>query len=199
MITSAQDRAKRPVSAVAGPYGHPFHASVVPVPIGAFIAVLVLDIASHTGTDGTGYARAATVVLGLGLAGAALAAIFGFMDYAQLPRRTTVNRIASAHLVVNLLVVVALGASFLARLDNETGPVPIGLVWLTGVALAVLGVSGWLGGHLAYKYGVRVATERVQAEGYVDRGGLLPPEVSSAGRVDRKPGTNVPEKRGGKR
>ena len=32
-----QERAKRPASVIAGPYGHPFHAAVVPVPIGAFI------------------------------------------------------------------------------------------------------------------------------------------------------------------
>jgi uncharacterized membrane protein len=34
------------------------------------------------------------------------------------------------------------------------------------VALALLGVSGYLGGHLAYRYGVRVAREETQAEAY---------------------------------
>jgi uncharacterized membrane protein len=194
MITAAQDRAKRPVSAVAGPYGHPFHASLVPVPIGAFVSVLVLDIASRQASDGAGYARAATVVLGIGLLGAVLAAAFGFMDYAQLPRRTTVNRTATTHMMLNLLVVVALGGSFLARLGNDDGAVPLGLVWLTVAALLVLGVSGWLGGHLAYTYGVRVADERVQGEAYVEHD-VVPPAIADAGRVDRIPGTNVPADR----
>jgi uncharacterized membrane protein len=195
MITAAQDRAKRPVSAVAGPYGHPFHASLVPVPIGAFVCVLALDIASHRAADGTGYARAATVVLGIGLLFAVVAAVFGLMDYAQLPRRTAVNRTATTHMILNLLVVAVLGGSFLARLGNDDGAVPTGLVLLTVVALLVLGVSGWLGGHLAYRYGVRVADERVQSEAYVERD-VVPPALAGAGRVDRVPGTNVPADKG---
>jgi hypothetical protein len=34
------------------------------------------------------------------------------------------------------------------------------------VAVAILGASGWLGGKLAYHYGVRVADEHTQAEGF---------------------------------
>ncbi|MFE8990795.1 hypothetical protein ACFYMI_23785 [Streptomyces collinus] len=34
------------------------------------------------------------------------------------------------------------------------------------MSVAVLGLSGYLGGKLAYRYGVRVADENTQAEGY---------------------------------
>ena len=44
--------------------------------------------------------------------------------------------------------------------------VPAGLIALSAAALAVLAVSGWLGGKLAYRYGVRVADEATQAEAY---------------------------------
>ncbi|WP_202878223.1 DUF2231 domain-containing protein [Kribbella jejuensis] len=37
---------------------------------------------------------------------------------------------------------------------------------LSLIALAILGVSGWLGGKLAYRYGVRVADEQTQREGF---------------------------------
>jgi uncharacterized membrane protein len=37
---------------------------------------------------------------------------------------------------------------------------------LTIVALVLLGVSGWLGGELSYRYGVRVADEIDQAESF---------------------------------
>jgi uncharacterized membrane protein len=37
---------------------------------------------------------------------------------------------------------------------------------LSIIGLAVIGVSGFLGGKLAYRYGVRVADESVQAEGF---------------------------------
>ena len=43
---------------------------------------------------------------------------------------------------------------------------PVGLIAVSAVALAVLAVSGWLGGKLAYRYGVRVADEATQAQGY---------------------------------
>lgn len=188
-----QERAKRPGSAVAGPYGHPFHAMLVPVPIGAWVATLVLDVVSRSADDGTAYARAATVTLGVGLAGAVLAAVFGLMDYGQIARGTKAGRMATTHMVGNLVVVGLLGASFLARLGSTGDRVPTGLVLLTVASLAILGFTGWLGGHLAYRYGVRVADERTQAEGFDDARGVVPPAVASAGRVDRIPGTNIPE------
>lgn len=192
MANLAQQRSKTPASAVAGPYGHPFHATVVPLPIGAWIGALVLDIASRTAENGTGYARAATVMYGLGLAGAVVAAVFGFMDYGQIARRTKANRVATTHMILNLLVVGMLGASFLARLGSDDPEVPTGLIVVSVVALAMLSVSGWLGGKMSYRYGVRVADEQTQAEGFQDEGGLTPARISSAGRVDRIPGTNIP-------
>lgn len=43
---------------------------------------------------------------------------------------------------------------------------PVGLIVVSAVSLAALTVSGYLGGELAYRYGVRVADENTQAEGY---------------------------------
>ncbi len=45
----------------------------------------------------------------------------------------------------------------------------IGQIVLSAAALVFLGVSGFLGGMLAYRYGVRVAAETDQAEGYRSR------------------------------
>jgi uncharacterized membrane protein len=44
--------------------------------------------------------------------------------------------------------------------------VAAGPLTLSVVSLAVLGVSGYLGGKLAYRYGVRVADEATQATGF---------------------------------
>jgi hypothetical protein len=49
---------------------------------------------------------------------------------------------------------------------QPTGPVPAGPLVLSAAALAGLGVAGYLGGELAYHYGVRVADEKTQASGY---------------------------------
>lgn len=164
MENAAQSKAKQSSSPLAGPYGHPFHASVVPVPIGAWVGALVLDIASRAAENGAGYARASTVMLGVGLAGAIVAALFGFMDYSQIQGGTKANRTATLHLVLNLAVMATIGVSFLARLGSTDESVPMSLLVLDAVALSVLGFSGWLGGKMSYRYGIRVADERTQAE-----------------------------------
>ena len=70
-------------------------------------------------------------------------------------------------MVLNLGVVGLFVADFLLRSDyeeyveTETAPMVLSIV-----ALAVLGVSGYLGGMLAYRYGVRVADEETQAQGF---------------------------------
>ncbi|WP_369386469.1 DUF2231 domain-containing protein [Streptomyces sp. CG1] len=73
---------------------------------------------------------------------------------------------------LNLAVTAAYAAGFAWR---QGGGYPEGQgVWygqlaLSVVALAGLSLSGHLGGKLAYRYGVRVAEESVQAEGYRHR------------------------------
>lgn len=193
-----QERAKRPASKLAGPYGHPFHPMLVPLPIGAWVATLVLDLLSRTSDDGSGYTQAATVVLAVGLLGAVLAALFGFMDYGQIQRGTKASRVATTHMIGNLLAIGAMGGSLLARLSVDER-VPTGLVVLTAAVLGLLAFTGYLGGHLSYHYGVRVADEATQAPAFDTRGGVLPPAVTQTGRVDRVPGTNVPvEKQAGR-
>jgi uncharacterized membrane protein len=65
-------------------------------------------------------------------------------------------------------VTVAFAIDFWWRQSGRgpDGAVPIGQLVLSIIALAVLGVSGFLGGKLAYHYGVRVADEATQAAGY---------------------------------
>jgi uncharacterized membrane protein len=48
----------------------------------------------------------------------------------------------------------------------DEGDVPAARFLLAAGGLVLVGASGWLGGKLAYRYGVRVADEATQAEGY---------------------------------
>jgi hypothetical protein len=47
------EEAKEPATPAAGPYGHPFHPILVTVPIGAWIASVVFDLAGRASTDGS--------------------------------------------------------------------------------------------------------------------------------------------------
>ena len=159
---------KHPVTALAGPYGHPFHPILVTVPIGAWVASLVFDVVSRAGDDAAAFADGAYWLVGIGVVGALAAAIFGFLDLLAIPTGTRAFRTALLHMALNLGVVALFAVGFAlrrSRLDEPEGT-PVGLLVLSVVALAVLGVSGWLGGKLTYRYGVRVVDEATQADAY---------------------------------
>src|SRR5215211_7773807 len=89
MITTTQDQAKRPVTFAAGPYGHPFHPILVTIPIGAWVSSLVFDIATRANSDGSrSLVDASYWLIGIGLLGALLAAVFGLLDLFTIPRGT---------------------------------------------------------------------------------------------------------------
>ena len=68
----------------------------------------------------------------------------------------------------NVVVLGAYVVNFLWRHGDygRPGPVTVGPLALSAAALILLAVSGVLGGRLAYRYGVRVAAESIQAEGF---------------------------------
>ncbi|HEY3530470.1 MAG TPA: DUF2231 domain-containing protein [Nocardioides sp.] len=161
--------AKQPVSAwLTGPYGHPFHPILVTVPIGAWVASLVFDIASRIDARPEFLVVGSRWLIGLGVIGAVVAASVGFLDFLSIPSGTRAHRTGLLHLSLNLAITAAYVGNFLWRQNLSTGndPVPVGPLVLSVLSLVTLGVSGYLGGKLAYRYGVRVADEGTQAEGY---------------------------------
>lgn len=158
------DNGKRPITAAAGPYGHPFHPILVTVPIGAWISSLVFDLASRYVDDAAAFASGSRWLIAIGVLGALAAAVFGFLDLMAIPTRTPARRTGYLHMALNLAVAAAFAVSFLVR-DGD-GPVGWGLIAVSVVSLAALGLSGWLGGKLTYTYGVRVVDEETQADGF---------------------------------
>lgn len=167
-LSSDDSRAKRPVSLAAGPYGHPLHPIFVTVPIGAWVMSIVFDVASRTAGEPDVFAKGAYWLIGVGVVGAIAAAVFGFLDLLAIPPGTPAQRIGLTHMALNLAIVAAFAVSFLLRMGSidDPGAVGFGLIGLSVVALGALGVSGWLGGKLTYRYGVRVVDEDTQAEGF---------------------------------
>jgi uncharacterized membrane protein len=160
-------RAKRPRTVLAGPYGHPFHPIAVTIPIGAWTASIVFDLIGFFVDDPTAYAVGAQVLIAIGVIGALLAALLGFMDFAQIARGTPAHRTALLHLTINLAVTVLFAVNWFIRAGSDHDAVSVPGFVLSIVGLALLGISGWLGGKLAYHYGVRVAAEETQREGYM--------------------------------
>jgi uncharacterized membrane protein len=161
---SAHLRSKRPRSRIAGPYGHPFHGILVTIPIGSWVASLVFDIAALVSGDPETYATGARLLVGIGILGAVLAGIVGLLDLSQLETGTRARKIALTHMSLNLGVIVLFAMSFAVRGDSTV--VSVGGMALEIAGLAILGASGFLGGELAYRYGVRVADEETQKQGF---------------------------------
>ncbi len=159
-------RAKRPRTVLAGPYGHPFHAMVVTVPIGAWTASVVFDLVAIFGERPEVFARGAAWLVGIGFLAGVAAAVLGLLDYLQLQRGTRVRRTATIHMLINLAVLLLMLVSFLVRLAAGFDQVSIGGFVLSLLGLLLLGVSGYLGGELAYRHGVRVADEDTQRKAY---------------------------------
>jgi uncharacterized membrane protein len=168
-VIQRTQQAKTPISPVAGPYGHPFHPILVTIPIGAWVASLVFDIATQVNSDGSkSLVDASYWLIGLGIIGALLAALFGLMDLTRIARGTRAFRYGLTHMLLNLTVLGIYVGNFVWRHGSyyEDSKVMGGQLALSVVAIGLLLVSGWIGGMLAYRFGVRVAAERDQAEAY---------------------------------
>jgi uncharacterized membrane protein len=176
VLPEPQQQAKHPVSVLAGPYGHPFHPILVTVPIGAWTASLVFDIASHVTADPGFLTQGSLWLIVVGVLGALAAAFAGFLDPFAIPFRTLAFRTALVHMTLNLVITAGYVAGFGWRNGSyhHPGPVAAGPLALSAVCLVLLGVSGFLGGKLAFRYGVRVADEATQASGYTSPGEAMP-------------------------
>lgn len=144
-----QDHARGPLR-VAGAALHPL---AVTVPIGALVCAFLFDLASLW-VEAEVYARGAMWLSIIGLAGALLAAVGGLADAGRRTLRGTPARhLAMRHLLLNGLVVVLVAVALGSRrtsLDTlATDGSPVAAVVLSGLAVAVLVVSGTVGGNLA--------------------------------------------------
>jgi uncharacterized membrane protein len=137
---------------------HPIHPALVTVPIGAFALVAIGDVAMLVTEPGPFWFRFSRAALVVGLASAALAAVFGLIDYFGVKMSAAAGRIATTHFVLNVLALAAYGASLALRWgdDPATGGPPAAAIALAFAAFATLGVSGWLGGKLAFEHKVGV-------------------------------------------
>jgi uncharacterized membrane protein len=147
---------------------HPIHPMLVPLPIGMWVLSVACDIiAAFSGNPGTWKVVALYAMVG-GIIGALAAAIFGLIDLLSLPRE--VRKTAIVHMSINLLVVVLFVVNAWLRIRSpDAGAGASSLVWLSVIAVALLVVSGWLGGKLVYVHGVAVDTESLREEAPVAR------------------------------
>jgi nitrite reductase/ring-hydroxylating ferredoxin subunit/uncharacterized membrane protein len=163
------------------PLGHPVHPILVHLPMGTWLAAVLLD------TLPGDRRRSAHVLVNIGLLASLPAAVSGLADWSQQHERQ--QRVGVAHVAANGAGLLLFAVSTLARTLGRQG-------WGRAFALAGIsaaGLGGTLGGHITYYRagGVNRADHLVDLvpDGWHDLGPLdtFPEEGLGQGDVDGVP------------
>lgn len=153
--------------------GHPFHPLLTDLPIGFWTSAWVLDL-----VGGPRSAKAAELLVGLGVASALPTAVAGLADWSEL--NTPERRSGAVHATANLTATALYAASYLARRRGRRG---------RGVALGMAGAAaatagGFLGGHLSFRRaaGVNHITDPASPTDWLDLEGDVPTEEDAVDR-----------------
>jgi uncharacterized membrane protein len=131
---------------------HPIHPMLVPFPIGLWIFSLLCDLAFVLGAGASHWATLSYYTMIAGVLGALLAAIPGMIDMLSL--RGAPKKIALVHMSLNITLVVLYAVNIGTRIGGT--PIKGTPLVLSIIGIALLGVSGWLGGHMVYVHRVAV-------------------------------------------
>jgi uncharacterized membrane protein/nitrite reductase/ring-hydroxylating ferredoxin subunit len=143
------------------PLRHPLHPFLVHFPIGLFILSLLLDLGSLAFPSTPSLVREAFYAMLLGIIGALIAAVPGFVDYTDIRDDHPGKRTATVHLTLNFVVVGLYGINLGVRCSTLNAlKTPVGPLILSLVGIALLSVSGYLGGRLVYDEGISVGRHK---------------------------------------
>jgi uncharacterized membrane protein len=136
--------------------GHPIHPMLVPLPIGLLAGAAASDVL-FLRTGDRFFARASRWLLAGGIGGALSAAPFGLVDFVSI-RAARERPEAWLHAIGNFTVVALAASSLALRSGSDDRRPPGAAVVLSGAGASLLLVTGWLGGELAYRHRIGVAS-----------------------------------------
>jgi uncharacterized membrane protein len=134
--------------------GHPIHQQLIVFPLGLLSTAVIFDVVALFSGNRYWF-EISFWMMGAGIIGGLLAAIFGAVDWWELPANTRAKRIGLWHGGGNVLVTLLFIVSWLLRRPTPQNPGAIALT-LAFVGVAIAMVSGWLGGELVDRLGVGV-------------------------------------------
>src|SRR5215210_6741694 len=135
-------------------FGHAIHPILIVYPLGLLSAAVIFDVI-YLVTGNPTWTTVSFWMIAAGIVGGLLAAVFGLIDYLNIPAGTRANRIGLLHGLTNLFVMILFIASWLLRRNSPEVPSTTAFALsFIGVAAALLG--GWLGGELVERLGVGV-------------------------------------------
>jgi uncharacterized membrane protein len=135
--------------------GHPIHPLLIVFPLGLLIMALVFDLI-YFATDNTAFATAAYWDIAAGVVVGLLAAVFGLVDWLNIPSATRAKAVGMWHGIGNAGVVVLFALSWWLRNGSAAHTPTAAAFTLALVGVGIGGISGWLGGELVDRLGVGV-------------------------------------------
>jgi nitrite reductase/ring-hydroxylating ferredoxin subunit/uncharacterized membrane protein len=118
--------------------GHPLHPPLTDLPIGCWTAAAIVDTLPGTGPAASG-------LIAAGCAGVVPTVAAGWADWSELHEQQ--QRVGVIHAATAAIAFGCYAASLAARARGNTAR---GKAW-SGLGLAVVGVTSYLGGHLAFR------------------------------------------------
>lgn len=134
--------------------GHPIHQMLIVFPLGLLATSFIFDIVYLITGNGR-FADISFWMISSGIIGGLLAAVFGAIDWLAIPRHTRAKRIGALHGGGNVIVTGLFAVSWLLRYDAPTAPDGLAFV-VSGLAVSLALVTGWLGGELVDRLAVGV-------------------------------------------
>lgn len=136
-------------------FGHAIHPILIVYPLGLLSTAVIFDVI-YLVTANLTWATVSFWMIAAGVVGGLLAALFGLIDFLNIPSGTRAKRIGLLHGLTNVGVMALFAISWVLRSGTTDGPPTIALALsFIGVGAAFLG--GWLGGELVERLGVGVA------------------------------------------
>jgi uncharacterized membrane protein len=129
--------------------GVPVHRVLAVFPLGLLGTSCFFDLAWMV----VGKAELASVarwLIAAGVAGGAIAAAVGLLDWRRIPTGSEARRLGALHGTANLLVEILFAVSWFLRDPRTAGP-PSAALALSTAGLLLLLVTAWMGGELAEK------------------------------------------------
>src|SRR5919199_5386747 len=135
--------------------GHPMHPIFIVFPLGLFITAVIFDII-YFASDNASLATAAYWCIAAGIIGGLIAAVFGLIDWLNIPAGTRAKSVGMWHGLGNVVVVALFALSWWLRYgDPAYEPSTLAFI-LALVGVGIGAVTGWLGGELVDRMGVGV-------------------------------------------
>jgi len=135
-------------------FGHAIHPILIVFPLGLLGTAAIFD-ALYLYSLNTTWSTVSFWMLVAGLIGGVVAALFGFIDWLNIPSGTRAKSVGIYHAIVMDVALILFAVGLYLRWSTPDRPVTEATICsFAGLAFALVG--GWFGGELVERLGVSV-------------------------------------------